>query len=66
MHNGRDFVQILYIAGRVRIINENNVFHSFFSDREITCPPFFMFTIVKYVRISLHYSTKYLMHINTF
>jgi hypothetical protein len=25
----------------------------FFSDREITCPPFFMFTIVKYVRISL-------------
>jgi hypothetical protein len=31
MHNAQDFVQILYFAGSpVRIINENNVFHSFF------------------------------------
>ena len=30
MHNVRDFVQILYFAGRVCIINKNNVFHSFF------------------------------------
>jgi hypothetical protein len=30
--------QILYFVGGVRIINRNNVFHSF-PDREITCPP---------------------------
>ena len=30
MHNGRDFVQILYFAGGVCIIDENNVFTLFF------------------------------------
>jgi hypothetical protein len=29
MHYVWDFVQILYFAGGVHIINENNVFHSF-------------------------------------
>jgi hypothetical protein len=51
MHDGQDFVPILYIAGVLHTINENNVL--FFSDREITYLPIFMFTIVKYVRISL-------------
>jgi hypothetical protein len=36
----QDFAQILYFVGGVRIINRNNVFHSF-PDREITCPPYF-------------------------
>ena len=30
LHNAQDFAQILYFAGGVRIINKNNVFHSFF------------------------------------
>jgi hypothetical protein len=30
MHNALDFVQILYFAGWVCIINEKNMFHSFF------------------------------------
>ena len=30
MHNGQDFVQILYFAGEVCIIDENNVFTLFF------------------------------------
>ena len=38
LHNAQDFAQILYFVGGVRIINRNNVFHSF-PDREITCPP---------------------------
>ena len=38
LHNAQDFVQILYFVGGVRIINRNNVFHSF-PDREIACPP---------------------------
>jgi hypothetical protein len=52
MHNGWDYVHILYFAGGMRIINENNVFHPFFRP-EITFHSFVMFTIVKYVRISL-------------
>ena len=38
LYNAQDFAQILYLVGGVRIINRNNVFHSF-PDREITCPP---------------------------
>jgi hypothetical protein len=30
VHNALDFTYILYFAGGVRIINKNNVFHSFF------------------------------------
>jgi len=30
MYNAQDFVQILYFAGGVHIINKNNVFHYFF------------------------------------
>jgi hypothetical protein len=30
MHDGQDFVPILYIAGVVRTINENNVLYFFF------------------------------------
>ena len=30
LHNAQDFAQILYFAGGVRIIDKNNVFHSFF------------------------------------
>jgi hypothetical protein len=40
LYNVQDFAQILYLVGGVRIINRNNVFHSF-PDREITCPPCF-------------------------
>ena len=40
VHNAQDFDQILYFVGGVRIINRNNVFHSF-PDWEITCPPCF-------------------------
>jgi hypothetical protein len=36
MHYVLDFVQIL-LAVEVPIINENNVFDSFFLDQEITC-----------------------------
>ena len=36
LHNAQDFAQILYFVGVVRIINRNNVFHSF-PDQEITC-----------------------------
>jgi CTP synthase (UTP-ammonia lyase) len=39
-YNVQDFAQILYLVGGVRIINRNNVFHSF-PDREITCLPCF-------------------------
>ena len=38
LYNAQDFAQILEFVGGVRIINRNNVFHSF-PDREITCPP---------------------------
>jgi hypothetical protein len=37
LYNAQDFAQILYLVGGVRIINRNNVFHSF-PDWEITCP----------------------------
>ena len=40
LHNAQDFAQNLYCVGGERIINRNNVFHSF-PDREITCPPCF-------------------------
>jgi hypothetical protein len=40
LYNVQYFAQILYLVGGVRIINRNNVFHSF-PDREITCPPCF-------------------------
>jgi hypothetical protein len=30
LHNEQDFAQIIHFAGGVRIINKNNVFHSFF------------------------------------
>jgi len=30
LHNAQDFAQIIYFAGGVRIINKNNVLHSFF------------------------------------
>jgi hypothetical protein len=36
LYNAQDFAQILYFVGGVRIINRNNVFHSF-PDQEITC-----------------------------
>jgi hypothetical protein len=39
-YNAQDFAQIFYFEGGVRIINRNNVFHSF-TDREITCLPCF-------------------------
>ena len=45
LYNAQDFAQVLYLVRGVRIINRNNVFHSF-QDREITCPPCFLFTIV--------------------
>ena len=54
----------LFCMGGVCIINENNVVHSFF--RPITCRPFFMFTIVKYFRISLLVWAKSLNAYNTF
>jgi hypothetical protein len=40
LYNAQDFAHILYLVGDVRIINRNNVFHSF-PDREIKCPPCF-------------------------
>ena len=64
MHDGQDFVPILYIAGVLRTINENNVL--FFSDREITYLPIFMFTIVKYVRISLLVWTLFHKSLNAY
>jgi hypothetical protein len=38
LYNVQDFAQILYFVGGVRIINRNNVFHSF-PDWEITFLP---------------------------
>ena len=46
LHNVQDFAQILYFVGGVRIINRNNVFHSF-PDQEITCPPCFLAHLAK-------------------
>ena len=40
LYNAQDCAQILYLVGGVRIINRNNVFHSF-PEREIKCPPCF-------------------------
>ena len=40
VYNARDFTQIIYFVGGMRIIDKNNVFQSF-SDRKITCRPYF-------------------------
>ena len=46
LYNAQDFAQILYFVVGVRIINRNNVFHSF-PDREITCPTCFLAHLAK-------------------
>jgi hypothetical protein len=52
LHNVQDFAQILYFVGGVRIINRNNVFHSF-PDREITCPPCFFVYYCQYAKLNI-------------
>jgi hypothetical protein len=42
----------------VHIINKNNEFRSF-SDQEIACPPFLVFTIVRFLsKVYVHYRHK--------
>ena len=69
MHNAWHFVQILYFAGGVRIINENNVFHFFFQTgkslvRYFWCLP--LSNIFVFLNLFEHYSTKSLNAYNTF
>jgi hypothetical protein len=52
LHNVQDFAQILYFVGVVRIINRNNVFHSF-PDREITCPPCFFVYYCQHAKLNI-------------
>ena len=52
LHNAQDFAQILYFVGGVRIINRNNVFHSF-PDREITCPPCFFVYYCQHAKLNI-------------
>ena len=39
LYNAQDFAQILYLVRGVRIINRNNVFHSFPDFKSITQHP---------------------------
>jgi hypothetical protein len=65
MHNAQDFVQILYFAGGVHIINENNVFHSFFQTRKSHwC--LLLSNIFVFFSLFGHYSTISLNAYNTF
>ena len=52
LHNAQYFAQILYLVGGVRIINRNNVFHSF-PDREITCPPCFFVYYCQHAKLNI-------------
>ena len=52
LYNAQDFAQILYLVGGVRIINRNNVFHSF-PDREITCPPCFFAYYCQHAKLNI-------------
>jgi hypothetical protein len=52
VHNAQDFDQILYFVGGVRIINRNNVFHSF-PDWEITCPPCFFVYYCQHAKLNI-------------
>ena len=52
LYNAQDFAQILYFVGGVRIINSNNVFHSF-PDREITCLPCFFVYYCQHAKLNI-------------
>jgi hypothetical protein len=52
LYNAQDFAQILYFVGGVRIINRNNVFHSF-PDREITCLPCFFIYYCQHAKLNI-------------
>jgi hypothetical protein len=52
LYNVQDFAQILYLVGGVRIINRNNVFHSF-PDREIKCPPCFFVYYCQHAKLNI-------------
>jgi hypothetical protein len=52
VHNAQDFAQILHFVGGVRIINRNNVLHSF-PDREITCPPYFCVYYCQHAKLNI-------------
>ena len=52
LHNAQFFAQILYFVGGVRIINRNNVFHSF-PDRKITCPPCFFAYYCQHAKLNI-------------
>ena len=52
MYNVPDFAQILYFVGGVRIINRNNVFHSF-PDWEITCLPCFFVYYCQHAKLDI-------------
>jgi len=69
MHNVRDFVQIVYFAGGVRIINENNVFHSFFrlwNHMSVIFLCLLLSNIFVFLYLFGHYSTKSLNAYKTF
>jgi hypothetical protein len=52
LYNAQDFAQILYFVGGVRIINRNNMFHSF-PDREITCLPCFFVYYCQHAKLNI-------------
>ena len=52
LHNAQFFAQILYFVGGVRIINRNNVFHSF-PYRKITCPPCFFVYYCQHAKLNI-------------
>ena len=52
LYNAQDFAQILYLVGGVRIINRNNVFHSF-PDREIICLPCFFVYYCQHAKLNI-------------
>ena len=52
LYNAQDFAQILYFVGGVRIINRNNVFHSF-PDQEITCLPCFFVYYCQHAKLNI-------------
>ena len=51
LYNAQDFAQIFNFVGGVRIINKNNVFHSF-PDREITCLPCFFVYYCQHAKLN--------------
>ena len=61
LHNAQDFAQILYFVGGVRIINRNNVFHTF-PDREITCPPCFFVYYCQHAKLNISWIVWTLFH----